>query len=163
MNALLALPILLSLARSSPEHELLGHLTGHWVLRGSIGKRAITHDVDAKWILKEEYVQIHEVSREKNKDGSPQYEALVLVTWDPKKQEYASQWLDTTAVALFPAESVGHAKAGGDSIDFIFGGRADGIHTTFAYDRVSNSWRWDIDNLINDKDVPFARLKLTRS
>src|SRR5205807_106717 len=74
-------------------HDLLGKLTGHWVLRGTIGKKTITHDVNAKWVLNEEYVEIHELSREKNKKGKPQYEAIVLVGWDPKKQEYASLWL----------------------------------------------------------------------
>jgi len=143
-------------------HDLLGKLTGNWVLRGTIGKRTITHDVNAKWVLNEEYVEIHEVSREKNKMGKPQYEAIVLVGWDAKKKEYDSQWLDTTAYAAFPPEAVGHAKPGGDNIEFYFGTPDDGIHTTFGFDRKRNGWSWNIDNLIKEKETPFARLRLTK-
>jgi len=153
----------ISYAKADAEHDLLGKLTGHWVLRGTIGKRTTTHDVDAKWILKQEYVEVHEVSREKNKDGTPQYEAVILLVWDPKKKEYASQWMDTTGYNLFVPESIGHAKStGSDNIQFYWGNSDDGIHTTFAYDARQNSWKWDIDNLIKGKEVPFARLALTR-
>lgn len=52
---------------------LLEHMTGHWVLRGTIAKKPTVHDVDAAWVAQHRYLQIHEVSREKNADGQPQY------------------------------------------------------------------------------------------
>jgi hypothetical protein len=50
---------------------LRGHLSGNWVLRGTIGGRPTTHGVEACWVLRHEYLQIHEVSREKEASGEP--------------------------------------------------------------------------------------------
>lgn len=154
-----------------PQRELLGKMVGHWVLRGTIARKQVTHDVDARWVLNQEYVQIHEVSRERDAAGKPQYEAIVYVVWDAKVGEYACLWLDTTDIASFPSEGVGHAKPegdniGGDKIPFIFKDTGDsdggGIHTTFAYDRANDTWSWTIENEAKGKLTPFAQVSLTR-
>jgi hypothetical protein len=136
-------------------------MTGHWVLRGKIGKRETTHDVDAAWVLNKEYVQIHEVSREKDAKGRPQYDAIVYVSWDGKAGHYACLWLDTTAVSSFSPVGIGQL-ADPNRIVFEFGDRNDGIETTFAFDGARKSWRWEIDNLEKGKRSTFARLVLTR-
>lgn len=145
----------------SSEHALLNKLSGHWVMRGTIGNRHTTHDVNAKWILNEEYLQVHEVSRER-RNGKPQYEALLTLVADPKTGQIACDWLDTTGISLFNGDQVGRGKQEGDRIDFNWGDANDGIHTVFAYDRGVDSWTWNIDNLIKGKTQPFARLTLTR-
>ena len=150
--------------QSDPQHQLLDKLIGHWVLRGTIGKQETTHDIDAQWVLDKEYVHIHEISREKDAAGKPQYEAIVLVVWDPKVGEYAGLWMDTTGLATFPPEAIGHAKPAGDKIPFVFkdpdGG---GVRNTFAYDRAKDEWSWTIDNVSKTGALtPFARVKLTR-
>ncbi len=61
---------------SSP---LLDHLLGHWVLRGEIAGKQTTHDVDADWVIQHHYLRLHEVSREKDAKGQPQYEATVFI------------------------------------------------------------------------------------
>jgi len=159
--------LLLSAARTAqpadPQRALLEKMTGHWVLRGTIAKAQATHDVDAEWVLDKEYIQIHEVSREKGANGKPAYEAIVHVVWDPKVGEYACLWLDTTGVATFPEAGVGHAKPTGDAIRFRFTDPAGGgINTTFAYDRGKDAWSWSIDNDEKGKITPFARVTLTR-
>ena len=52
---------------------LVNHLAGKWVLTGQMDKEPVTHDVAAEWVLAHQYLEIHEVSREKNNDGSPVY------------------------------------------------------------------------------------------
>ena len=149
---------------SDPQHDLLDKLTGHWVMRGTIGKQETTHDLDAQWVLDKEYVQMHEVSREKDAAGKPQYEAIVYFVWDAKLGEYACLWLDTTGLATFPPAGVGHAKPERERIAFVFkdpdGG---GTRNTFTYDRAKDEWSSAIDNE-SPKGLltPFARLKLTR-
>jgi hypothetical protein len=155
-------PLQARAAPSDPQRELLERMTGHWVLRGTIGSQPTTHDVDAQWVLDQEYVQIHEVSRELDAAGKPQYEALIHVVWDPKLGEYGCLWLDTTGVAAFPPEGVGHAKPEPDRIPFVFGDSDDGIHNTFSYDRAKDEWSWAIDNVSKGALQPFARLTLTR-
>jgi hypothetical protein len=39
-------------------------MTGHWVMTGTIRRQPTTHDVDAEWVLKREYLRIQEVSRD---------------------------------------------------------------------------------------------------
>ncbi len=148
---------------SDPHRELLDRMTGHWVLRGTIANEETTHDVDAFWVLNREYVQIHEVSRERDADGKPRYEAIVHVVWDPNAGETSCLWLDNTAAPTFSMDGVGRAKPATDAIPFVFTGAGGGIRTTFAYDRARDEWSWTIDNESNGKLSPFARVKLTRS
>lgn len=145
-----------------PQHALLDKMTGHWVLRGTIARQQTTHDIDAQWVLEKEYIQIHEVSREKDASGKPQYEAIVYVVWDPKVGEYACLWLDTTGLSTFSQAGVGRAKPAGDSIAFRFTDPTGGVNTTFAYDRAKDAWSWSIDNDVNGRITPFARVTLTR-
>lgn len=158
----LVLPCTAATQQSDPQRALLDRMTGHWVARGVIAQQQTTHDIDAAWVLDKGYIQIHEVSREKDGAGKPQYEALVHVVWDPKAGEYACLWLDTTGVANFPPGGVGHATPAGDAIPFIFKDATGGIHTTFAYDRARDRWSWTIDNEDGGTLTPFARLTLTR-
>ena len=150
-------------ATTAPQ-DLLDKLTGHWVMTGTIARTPTTHDVDVEWVLKREYLRIHEVSRDKAADGGVGYEAWIYVVWDAKAGEYAVMWLDNTVATNFAAEGVGHAKPDGDRIPFIFkDADGGGIHTTFAYDRRADTWSWTIDNVDKSgKTSPFARLTLTR-
>jgi hypothetical protein len=153
-------------AGSPAAHEaLLDKMTGHWVLTGIIAGQRTTHDVDVDWILKREYLRIHEVSREKDIAGGPGYEAWIYIVWDAKKSEYSVLWLDNTAPFAFAEEGIGHAKPDGDRIPMIFrdpdGG---GIHTTFSYDRGKDTWSWTIDNADKaGKMSSFAKVSLART
>ena len=69
--------------------SLLPRLVGHWVLRGTIARQQTVHDVTFEWLLGREYVQMHEVSRERAPNGTAAYEAVVLFGRDPKTGEYA--------------------------------------------------------------------------
>jgi hypothetical protein len=163
---LVATALALQPAPAAPQPDaqraLLEKMTGHWVLRGTIAKQQTTHDIDAQWVLDKEYIQIHEVSREKDAGGKPQYEAIIYVVWDPKVGEFACLWLDTTGAPVFSDAGVGRAKPAGDSITFRFTDPTGGVNTTFAYDRAKDAWSWSIDNDVNGKITPFARVTLTR-
>ena len=66
--------------------SLVDHLAGKWVLTGQMDKGPVTHDITAEWVLAHQYLELHEVSREKNKDGSPVYQAKVFIGWDAGKK-----------------------------------------------------------------------------
>lgn len=146
----------------SPEQVFLKKLTGKWVLRGKIGRNETTHDVDAKWVLNQGYVQIHETSREKDAKGKPQYEAIVYVSWDSKKSQFACLWLDITETSSFAPVGIGQLGSNGNQVQFLFGDSDDGIETTFSFDEQKKSWTWNIDNLQKGKKSTFARLVLTK-
>ena len=142
----------------------LGRLVGHWVLRGQLAGKNTTHDVDAEWVLNRLYVRLHEVSREKEADGRPAYEAIIYVCRDPASGEYAALWMDTTAAGAFAPEGTGRAKPDGDSLPFVFKDAHGEVsfRNTFAYDAQHTSWTWALDNIDHGAAKPFGRVTLTR-
>ncbi len=145
------------------QDPLLEHLIGSWILRGTIGGSETTHDIDAEWVLGHQYVRLHEVSREKDAQGQPAYEAIVFIGWDEPSAGYACLWLDSTGGGGLKGQAIGHAKRSGDEIPFLFrGGDGSLFHTTFAYRAASDSWEWQMDAEEGGKLQPFARVRLTR-
>jgi len=142
---------------------LLDKLTGTWVLEGTIAGKQTTHDIEAGWVLGGHYVQLRDVSREKDSTGKPEYEAIVHLAWEPAAGEYACLWLDSTGGGGLAAQAIGHAKPHGDEIRLLFAG-ADGSrwHTTFAYDEAADTWKWLMDSEQEGRRVPFARVTLER-
>lgn len=116
-----------------------------------------------EWLLGREYVQMHEVSRERAPTGTPAYEAVVLFGRDPRTGAYACIWMDNTAAAAFPPEGTGRGSVTGDSIPFVFHyTETTSFHTTFVYDRAKDSWQWHMDNDSSGVRRPFARVTLMR-
>lgn len=150
-------------AQQTSQEPLLDRVVGTWVLHGTVEGKETTHDVTAEWILRHEYVQLHEVSREKDAQGLPQYEAIVLIEWNPKSSEYACLWLDTTSGGALFTQVIGQGKREGDKIPFLFKGSDGSIfHNTFVYNSANDSWQWILDGEEKGKLQPFARLELKR-
>ena len=159
--------MLLSFPASAQEmafqDSLLDHLVGKWVLQGTIVGKETTHDILAEWVLGHEYVRLHEVSREKDANGQAGYEAIVFIGWDKPSGEYACLWLDSTGGGGLAAQAIGHAKRDGDNIAFLFKGQDGSIfHTTFAYSKGADTWKWLMDGEEGGKLQPFARVTLTK-
>ena len=166
-SAYLSILILAAFARlpaqSLPPDSLFARLIGHWVLRGTIARQPTTHDVTFDWLLGREYVEMHEVSRERAANGTPAYEAVVLFGRDPRSGEYACLWLDNTGASAFDPAGTGRGRVAGDSVSFVFHyTQTVGFVTTFAYSRATDSWQWHMDNDSVGVRRPFARVTLTR-
>ena len=158
--------IMLSLAAAAQQapvkSPLLDHLAGHWVMRGTVSGRKTVHDVSAQWVLGHHYLQIHEIAREKDSRGQPQYEATVYVGWNEQPKQYACVWLDVYGGAS-PA-SIGLATPGENNLPFVFKDEKGEItfRNEFIYDPKADSWEWRLDNVQQRVPKPFARFKLTR-
>jgi hypothetical protein len=149
-------------AQALPPDSLFDRMIGEWVLTGTIAHQQTTHEVTFAWVLGREYVQMHEVSRDRSGNG-PAYEAVVLFGRDPRTGEYGCLWLDNTDAGAFDPAGIGRGRVAGDSIPFLFRYSAtDRFHTTFVYDRVRDSWQWHMDNDSAGVRRPFARVMLTR-
>lgn len=159
--ALLSLPA--QAQQTAFQDALLERLAGQWVLSGEIDGTQTTHDVIVEWVLGHGYIQMREVSREKSAAGEPAYEAIVYIGWDEALGQYACLWLDNTGSGGLSGQPIGYGKRAGDRIDFLFRG-ADGsaFHTTFAYDRLADTWQWLMDAEAAGKRQPFARVALRR-
>ncbi|MFY9745471.1 MAG: hypothetical protein WA891_06295 [Acidobacteriaceae bacterium] len=153
-----------SASAQQPIHPdpLLDHMTGHWILQGTIAGREVTHDIDSDWVLNQEYVRIHETSREKNAQGQPVYEAIVFIERDDRTREYKCEWLDSTAGGGLSGP-IAEGKRSGDAILFVFPSEdGSGTHTTFVWSRNTDTWQWVMDNEEGGKLTPFARVQLSR-
>jgi len=150
-------------AQSIARDSLLSHLAGRWVLRGSMAGKNVVHDVTFQWVLGGEYVEMHEVSRERTPAGTPAYEAIAYLVHDPHSHEYGALWMDNTDYNTFLPGGQGRGVAAGDSIPFLFtSSPTDRVHTTFVYDRATDTWAWHMDNDDARGRRPFARVRLTR-
>jgi hypothetical protein len=148
----------------SGQDSLLNHLSGKWILDGTIAGNQTTHDVLSEWILGNQYLQLTEVSREKDLKGNPSYDAKVFITWNKSSNLFDCLWLDNTGNEGLRDGAVGHSEFRKDRLEFIFNA-ADGsiFHTTFIYDKKTDMWQWLMDGEENNKIQPFARLTLMRS
>jgi hypothetical protein len=161
--ALIAIAALSASGQQPPRQDpLLDHMTGNWILQGTIAGHETTHDIESEWVLRHEYIRIRETSREKNAQGQPAYEAIVFIGWDTVSSQYTCLWLDTTGGNGLSGDAIGHGKRSGDEIAFFFESKDGNFHTTFVYSKSSDTWQWIMDNEIAGKLSPFARLKLTR-
>jgi hypothetical protein len=149
---------------ASSQDSLLNHLTGKWILQGTIAGNQTTHDIISEWILENQYLQLTEVSHEKNLDGNPLYEAKVLITWNQTSKLYDCLWLDNTGNEGLRDGAVGHSEYKTDRFEFVFKA-SDGskFYTTFIYNNSTVTWQWLMDSEENNKIQPFARLTLIRS
>ncbi len=99
-RAILALLVMASFSSSAQQptrkDSLLDHLTGSWILQGTIAGHETTHDIESEWVLSHEYLRLHETSREKNVQGHSAYEAIVFIEWNQSSKEYKCLWLDST-------------------------------------------------------------------
>lgn len=141
---------------------LVDHLAGKWVLTGQMDKGPVTHDLTAEWVLAHQYLEIHETSREKNKDGSLVYQATVFIGWDAGKKIYDVVWLDD--YGSISTQSLGYATPNGNSLAFVFHNRDDagGFHTTFTWHPENGTWSMDMDNVTTaGKTETFSRTTLT--
>ena len=157
-------PVTVKSQQISQPDSLLNKLAGKWVLTGTIEGQKTIHDVDAKRVLNGQYVQIKEVSREKDEKGNPLYDAVIYICWQEAKKQYFCLWLDNTSNEGISNQVIGRAKQNGDKIEMVFKfSDANQFHTTFIYDRETDTWQWLMDGDENGKLQPFARVRLTKN
>jgi hypothetical protein len=94
------------------QDSLLDRMTGEWVLSGTIAGKETTHDINVEWVLAHQYIQLHEISREKDSTGQAEYEAIVYIGWEQAIDEYTCLWLDITGNSGLSANAIAHAMRG---------------------------------------------------
>ena len=152
-------------SKSVADESLLDRLPGHWVLTGAFDGKEANHDVDAEWVLRKKYLRLHEVSRNRTRDGQPDYEAIVLIEQNPRSKECGCLWLDSTVSGglTSPVTVIGRGKPKGSAIPFVFQFSGDvRFNTTFIYASDTDSWQWIMDSEEKGKIEPFGRATLVR-
>src|SRR5437870_5044443 len=88
-----------------------------------------TDDVTAKWTLNHQFVAVHEVSRERDTNGRPEYQATAYVGWHGVKKHYVCYWLDAFGGGLV---GTGFAEPRPNELSFVFGEAGEAFHNTFV-------------------------------
>ncbi len=160
----LLLPASLKAQTVSQPDSILNLMTGEWLLEGTIDGQKTTHDVEVQRVLNGQYIQIKEVSREKDETGNPQYQALVYLCWEKPKQQYSCLWLDNTSNAGLSNGITGIAKLDGNRIGLVFKfSESVKFHTTFLFEPATGTWQWQMDSEEKGEFQPFARLVMRRA
>lgn len=145
------------------QDQLLDHLTGTWMLEGTMAGGDVVHDIIAEWVAGHQYLRFVELSREREDDGTRAYEAIVFIGWDAEHDRYACLWLDSTGGGGLVNGIIGYAAPDGDRLAFLFDfGDEHHFHTTFLYDRERDGWEWRMDSERDGGLQPFARATMTR-
>jgi hypothetical protein len=150
-------------AQQAPVNSpLLDHLAGKWLMQGTVGKQAATHELDAEWALQHHYLRFREASREKNDKGEPNYDSTVFIGWNEKTKQYACVWLDV--YGGLATESIGIATPKENELAFVFTDEhgETNFTNTFLYDPKTNTWDNRLDNVVKGEAKPFARFKMTK-
>lgn len=79
-----------------------------------------------------------------------------------KAGQYACLWMDSTAGGALTSPVTCRAATAEDVIPIVFTLPAEALHTTFAYRRAADTWRWTIDDLANGKTTRFADVVMAR-
>lgn len=119
-------------------------------------------DVTATWTLAHQYLRVDQVTREREADGRPKYQATVYIGWNAKTRTYGCVWLDD--FGGLNTQSVGAAAKRDGALPFVFT-NLDGsfTRTTMTWDAGAQGWSWTIDEDRAGKRSRFATLTLRRA
>jgi len=119
--------------------DLLNHLIGRWSLTGKMGDIALYQNVEARWVLRENFVEMHFTPTRVGEGGNPDYEALYLIGLDKKTGEYVLHLFDTFGVTSKPVPGIGTRKD--NSVRFRFDYTVGPWFNTFTWDPARRSWK----------------------
>lgn len=141
---------------------LLDRLEGRWVITGTVAGEPTTMDVAAAWTLNHQYLRLDQITREREPDGRPKYQATVYIGWNAKTATYGCVWLDD--FGGLNTQSIGAAAKRDGVLPFVFT-NLDGTftRTTMTWDAAAAGWTWTIDEDNGGKLSRFATLTLRRA
>ena len=119
--------------------DLLNNLIGRWSLTGKMGDIALYQEVNARWVLRELFVEMRCSPVRIGEGGNPDYEALYLIGYDKKTDEYILHLFDTFGVTSKPVPGVGQRKD--NSIRFKFDYEVGPWYNTFTWEAIMRSWK----------------------
>jgi hypothetical protein len=119
--------------------DLLNNLIGRWSLTGKMGDTALYQEVNAKWALRDLFVEMRCSPVRVGEDGNPDYEALYLIGYDKKTAEYVLHLFDTFGVTSKPFPGIGVRKD--NSVRFKFNYEVGPWFNTFTWVPDRRCWK----------------------
>lgn len=146
---------------ASPPGDLLDHLTGRWVLRGTMGQTELHQQVEAEWVVQGQYLRMHMLDAEPPAEGQTPYEAVYMLGYDEEAGEYIFHLFDTYGAAY--TRTIGVGIRTGDSIRFLFDYPGGLFANTFTWYPEAHRWEMTLEQQSEDGTwTRFATKTLTR-
>jgi hypothetical protein len=104
-----------------------------------MGDVSLYQEVNAKWVLRELLVEMRFSPIRAGEEGNPDYEALYLIGYDKKTNEYVLHLFDTFGVTSKPVLGIGIRKD--NSIRFKFDYTVGPWYNTFTWNPDQKTWK----------------------
>ena len=135
--------------------KFLDRLVGSWTLTGNMGSIELRQKVNARWVIQDQFLEVHCIEEESVKQDQPLYEAVYMLGYDSQSEEYS--------FGASYALTIGIGKRRADSIEFLFEYPNGIFSNTFAWDRETGGWEMLLrQKEENDVWKVFAKKTLTR-
>jgi hypothetical protein len=112
---------------------LLEKLAGDWRITRRHDGETSQHTLRAEWVLQHQFLQLHM----KHAADPPEYEAVVLIGYDPLQKHYVAHWCDTFGGQF---SALGTGRRTGDAIEFAFQYPDGPFYNTFTWDPNAKGW-----------------------
>ena len=141
---------------SALKDDLIEKLAGDWRISRLHDGKVSRHTLQAEWVLNHQFLMLHM----KHLADPPEYEALVLIGYDPARKLYLAHWCDTFGGQF---SALGTGKRTGDAIEFTFQYPDGPFHNTFTWNPKAKGWTFKGEADGKDgKRVLFAEDTLRR-
>jgi len=81
--------------KAPPKDDLLDRLVGSWTLTGKMSSTPLKQRVEAKWVLRGRFLQMHFVSEGPTLGTQTPYEATYMIGYDSQSNTYVLHLFDT--------------------------------------------------------------------
>ena len=98
--------------------EFLNRLVGSWKLTGSMGATELRQRVDARWVIQNQFLQVHCIQEGLAPQGQIPYEAIYMLGYDSQSREYSMHLFDTFGENY--ARTIGKGTRRENSVEFLF-------------------------------------------
>lgn len=140
--------------------EFLNRLAGSWSLTGNMGSTELRQKVNARWVIQGQFLEVHCIEEGSVTQDQPLYEAVYMLGYDSKFEEYSMHLFDTFGASF--ARTVGIGKRRNDSIEFLFEYPNNLFSNTFTWNQDTGGWEMLLKQMEeNDEWKVFARKILT--
>ena len=141
--------------------SFLSNLVGKWNLRGKMGDKTLFQKVVGRWVLNGLFLELRFNATQIGKEGNPSYEAIYLIGFDNKTEEYVLNLFDTFGVTSRPVPGLG--KLEGNTLRFVFTHDIGLFINVFTWRPRQHSWTMLFTSKEEGKTKVFAKKEMTPS
>jgi ketosteroid isomerase-like protein len=131
------------------DDPFLDNLVGDWRITRRIRGTEAQNTLHVEWVLQHQFVEL----RMRDVKQPPEYEAQVLVGYDPSTARYVAHWCDDFGGQY---SNQGYGKRTGDAIEFTFVYPDGPFHNTFRWDPAQQTWTFLMENEKDGHRTLFA-------